>query len=580
MNSRIPQEFIQQIILQTDIIEIIGARIQLKKRGQNHTGLCPFHDEKSASFNVHQHKQFYHCFGCAASGNVIGFIIEYDRLDFRATIEYLAKKLGLELPESCFEEPQQDLSNHFKLMQKTIVYYQKQLQKSAIAKDYLSNKRHLSEAVIEQFSLGYAPAGWEHIAKAVKSTEEKQQLTEIAVLKMGKKNHYDYFRDRIICPIIDDRGRPVGLGGRTLGDEKPKYLNSPETPLFHKNQQIYGLYQARQANRELNQLVIVEGYMDVLALHQHGINYAVATMGTAINTTHINKLLRNSSEIIYCFDGDKAGTDAAWRAVLASLPSLRDGVCFKVLYLPSSHDPDSYVRQHGSVAFKELINSAKELPDVLFEKLQTEHPLNTGLSAKAAFAKKAYQLLESMPKGIFKQLMLDRTAELVGINFDEIQPTPPPIQRPRLEPEKAPLTAETHNLDPTLPNNIACSILLQQPELFDKLQDSLLKISHNPHTPLLNTVINALQTHPCSNIGTLFSILPESIHQSLSTLAARDTIIPAAGLKAELKGAIARIIETTQQRQIDTLIQKSKHQALTENERRKLSALLHEKSEK
>ncbi len=373
MSGRIPQSFIDDLLDRLDIVEVIDRRVGLKKSGRNFTACCPFHEEKTPSFSVNQEKQFYYCFGCGAGGNAIGFIMDYERMDFPRAIEVLADTAGLEVPReaSAFQEQPQQKKNIYTILEKAAVYYQQQLKEhpqKQRAVDYLK-ARGLSGEIARDFDMGYAPPGWDNLLNHLGQSDEDRQLLidgGMLIEKEEENKLYDRFRDRIIFPIRDNRGRVIAFGGRVLGDDKPKYLNSPETPVFHKSKELYGLYQSRKANRQLQRLLVVEGYMDVVALAQHGINWSAATLGTATSTDHLNRVFRQCPEVIFCFDGDEAGRKAAVRALDSALPAMEDGRRARFLFLPQGEDPDSMVRAIGASNFIRLVEKAEPLEEYLF----------------------------------------------------------------------------------------------------------------------------------------------------------------------------------------------------------------------
>ncbi|MEL0036896.1 MAG: DNA primase, partial [Gammaproteobacteria bacterium] len=358
MSGRIPQTFIDDILARTDLVELIESRVPLKKAGTNYKACCPFHNEKTASFNVNGQKQFYHCFGCGASGNAISFMMEYDRLDFPDAVDELAGRLGLEVPREASNMPQVSKSL-YEIMQQSSDFYASQLNRSQTARQYLSS-RGLNQAVSDQYHIGFAPDAWsglmDHIGRGKDTVE---QLIDVGmVVKNDKGKTYDRFRNRLMFPIRNKRGKVIAFGGRIIGDGQPKYLNSPETDIFSKGTELYGLYEAKQANRTLNRLIIVEGYMEVVALAQFGITYAVATLGTATTDFHLKELFKQTNEVIFCFDGDKAGRDAAWKALNISLPHIRGDRLVRFMFLPQGDDPDTRVRAIGKEAFEQDLDSS------------------------------------------------------------------------------------------------------------------------------------------------------------------------------------------------------------------------------
>jgi len=421
----IPQPFIDDLLDRVDIVELVDGRVKLKKSGKNYSACCPFHDEKTPSFTVSQDKQFYYCFGCGASGNAIGFLMNYDRAGFREAVEQLAKLCGLELPdEDRIRSPEQiakeqDRKTIYSLLESAKNFYKQQLRShpnKQKAVNYLQN-RGLSGEIARDFCLGYAPPGWDNVLQALgQNLEDQRLLIDGGMLINREESHklYDRFRDRIIFPIHDIRGRVVGFGGRVLSEEKPKYLNSPESPVFHKGEELYGLYEARQRNSQLKNLLVVEGYMDVVALAQFGIDNAVATLGTACREDHLVKAFKYAAEIVFCFDGDNAGRKAARRALEASIPVMTDGRQVKFLFLPEGEDPDTLVRQIGAKKFSNLIEHALPLESFFFDTL-TEDLDPQSMEGRARLSKLAAPWLNKLPKGVYRELMFDQLAKRTGL---------------------------------------------------------------------------------------------------------------------------------------------------------------------
>ena len=409
MAGRIPQSFIDDLIARADIVEVINARVPLKKKGREYSACCPFHNEKTPSFTVSEAKQFYHCFGCGAHGTAIGFLMEYENLDFVEAIETLAAEFQLEVPR----ENAPDHGSHardekqplYDILDKAAQLYLQQLRQSDRAVSYLK-QRGLSGEIAKRYRLGYAPDSWHFLTEQLgdKAINIKQLKIAGMIVEKSSSKRYDRFRDRIMFPILDRRGRTIAFGGRILDQGEPKYLNSPETPIFHKGYELYGFYEARQAVRNLARIIVVEGYMDVVALAQNGIDYAVASLGTATTKDQIQKLFRSVHEVIFCYDGDRAGHKAAWRALENSLPIIRDGLEAKFLFLPDGEDPDSMVRKEGKDAFESRLKQAIPLSEFLFNKLLQEIDQDT-MDGKARLAKNARPLLANLPDSVFRDLM-------------------------------------------------------------------------------------------------------------------------------------------------------------------------------
>ena len=412
MAGRIPQAFIDELIARTDIVELIGGRVQLKKAGREWKACCPFHNEKTPSFWVSPDKQFYHCFGCGAHGTALGFLIEHDKLPFPDAVEDLASRLGLEVPRDDGGAPRtrpgEDL---YGLLAQVAQYYRDCLRESPRAKQYLEGRGITAESCVK-FAVGYAPDSWDAVLKRFGgSAAHDRALLEAGLViergGQGESGHYDRFRDRIMFPIRDARGRPIAFGGRVIEAAEPKYLNSPETPLFHKGRELYGLYEARQALRKVERLMVVEGYVDVVRLAQSGIHYAVATLGTATTPEHLNRLFRVTSEVVFCFDGDRAGRTAAWRALENALEHARDGRQLRFLFLPEGHDPDTLVGAEGAEAFEARIAGAVPISEFLVDQLVARTDLSS-VDGRARLAELARPLLARVPPGVYRELLLER----------------------------------------------------------------------------------------------------------------------------------------------------------------------------
>ena len=418
MAGKIPQSFIEDLLARTDIVELIDSRVRLKKAGKNYQACCPFHNEKSPSFSVSPEKQFYHCFGCGAHGNAIGFLMEYDGLNVPDAVEELAGTLGVTVPRdeggrggSQAPAGPAPSADQYQLMNQASQFYQSQLRKSPEAINYLKG-RGLSGEIVKQFAIGYAPSGWDGLRQLLaRGREQEQQLITLGML-IQKENggSYDRFRDRIMFPIRDRRGRIIGFGGRVLGDGTPKYLNSPETPIFHKGKELFGLYEIKAANRNPPRVLIVEGYMDVVALAQYGIDYAVASLGTSTTSDHMHLLFRTAPEVICCYDGDNAGREAAWRALENALSCLQDGRELKFVFLPPEHDPDSFVREQGREAFEQYLAAAQPFADFLFERLSRDINLS-GEAGQNELANKAIALIRRVPEGFTREGLITKLSQ-------------------------------------------------------------------------------------------------------------------------------------------------------------------------
>lgn len=574
MKNLIPKSFIQDVVARTDIVAIIQSRIELKKRGHTHVACCPFHNEKTPSFTVSQSKQFYYCFGCGAHGNVIGFLIDYDHLTFVDAVTDLAQQLGLVIPlkENTAETTQ--FEAFYTLLRDAQTAYEKELKKSSPAIEYLKN-RGLTGKITKDFGIGYAPNAWEFLSQSLPKNKSDREALATAgmIIEKNPGHYYDRFRDRILFPIRDVRGRTIGFGGRTLTNETPKYLNSPETPVFHKHQTLYGLYEMCQHQRKLQRALIVEGYLDVISLAQQDIRYAVATLGTAFNIKHIQMLLRYTNDIIFCFDGDNAGKKAAWKALTISLPLLRDGINLRVLFLPPNEDPDSLVRKIGKTEFEKLIDDAHALSTVFFEELEKEFPLTT-IAGKAAFAKSANDHLQTMQDGIYKNLLLDELAKRLDIAREKMTPA---LSMKNHE-IKPPIKLSTPKLRERLnPTQSAIQLLLHHPELAASVETTppITVDENSAEKLLLLDLIHRCRQNPALQIGDLLEDIQDPTQRALiAAIATYPLHIPTDGRAAEFTGALERLYEQDQAQQLSTLINKAKVVALDAHEKQHLQLLL------
>ncbi len=530
MKGLIPQHFIDELLARVDIVEVVDRRVPLKKTGQNYTARCPFHDEKTPSFSVNPDKQFYYCFGCGAGGNAIGFLMEYERLEFPQAVDSLATVAGLEVPRERSENPEKasKRKNLHTLMTQCAEFYQRHLKghsDSERAKQYLKS-RGLTGEIAKAFQIGFAPPGWDNLLQSLGSDEQSRQLLiDAGMLISGDNKLYDRFRDRIMFPILDNRGQVIAFGGRVLGDDKPKYLNSPETEIFHKGRELYGLYQARKAVRHLERLVIVEGYMDVVALAQHGISYAVATLGTATSEDHLRKVFRYCPEVVFCFDGDEAGRKAARRAMETVLPLMEDGRQARFLFMPEGEDPDTQVRAIGTSRFEHQILNAKPLEDYFFEAL-SEGTNTESLEGKARISKRAAPLIQLLPAGVYRELMMDALSRRTGLSSTALQNilehAPPPQAPPQEntappQPKKAPTPPPVSAKRDTLLYMI--SLLLLHPSAAAALQDESLPELDNPYLDTLKALLALLAKRPESSTAMLLGHWQGQAESEVLTLA-------------------------------------------------------------
>ncbi|BFM17882.1 DNA primase [Maricurvus nonylphenolicus] len=633
MAGLIPQPFIDDLLDRVDIVDVVDSRVKLKKTGKNYSACCPFHDEKTPSFTVSPDKQFYYCFGCGASGNALGFVLDYDRVSFPEAVEQLARLAGVEVPREA--KPKDDPAERtrkrlYGLLEKADEYYQQQLRQHPAKHfpvNYLKN-RGLSGAIAKDFGIGFAPPGWDNLMQTLGDSDETRKLlTEAGMLieKPEDGRRYDRFRNRIMFPIRDIRGRIIGFGGRVLGDDKPKYLNSPETPVFHKGKELYGLYEARQAYRQLPRLLIVEGYMDVVALAQFEIRYACATLGTACGEDHLTRAFRYTSEIVFCFDGDEAGRKAAQRALENCLPTMEDGRHVKFLFLPDGEDPDTLVRQVGAEKFETMIEKAVPLEEFLFDAVSQDINIQT-MDGRATLSKRVAPLLHRLPTGVFKELMfanlatrtglpVDTLMELVHIEEPAPQPAPTPSEpvtseqhptsyAPAYTPSHIPAQAAAHHSEqvPTYdeppmeleatyqvthnraPKNKApqfyrqtqekhlIALLLQHPILANQVEDiTPLQNSDNPDLAILAELIELLQQRPNYSINRILGYWRGTrgadATDELSALAATDLVVDAkqsSGFDAsgEFRECLQRVISQLQRQNGGNTLEKLQRKGL------------------
>jgi DNA primase len=424
----VDRDFINDLPNRVDIVGLINKRVALKKAGKDYKACCPFHEEKTPSFTVVPTKQIYHCFGCGESGGIIDFIMKYDHLAFVEAIETVAGESGISVVYDQTAKPvDMRFKRYNKLMEELSSFYQEQLKTSAAKKkvvDYAKN-RGVSGSIAKRFELGFAPPGWTNLFDAYKDSEESTQdlltMGMIVTKKDKKDDYYDRFRDRLMFPIHNTKGSVIGFGGRVLSSkDNPKYLNSPETPLFSKSKELYGLYHCRKYSRKIDAIIVVEGYMDVIALHQQGITNVVATLGTATTSSHLQVLSRTAETIVFCFDGDKAGRDAAWKALQTSLPAITAGLVIKFLLLPEGEDPDTLINSESAKAFNKRVDEAQTLSNFLFEHIKAEVPFNT-IEGKTLFLEKSAALVNLVSYPIYQQQLIEGIAQTIGQNITQVE---------------------------------------------------------------------------------------------------------------------------------------------------------------
>ncbi|TOG59724.1 DNA primase [Vibrio parahaemolyticus] len=582
MAGHIPRSFIDDLLARLDIVDIIDARVKLKKKGKNYGACCPFHNEKTPSFSVSQEKQFYHCFGCGAHGNAIDFIMEFERLDFVEAIEELASYLGLDVPreqrsgsgggqfKSGPQASSSEKRNLYDLMGSIAQFYRNQLKQPAnkVAIEYLKD-RGLSGEIVQKFGIGYVADEWDLVRKNFGQQKDAQDMlvTGGMLIENDKGNRYDRFRGRIMFPIRDRRGRVIGFGGRVLGEGTPKYLNSPETPIFHKGKELYGLYEVLQAYREPPQILVVEGYMDVVALAQYGVDYSVASLGTSTTGDHIQMLFRQTNTVVCCYDGDRAGKEAAWRALENALQFLKTGNTLKFLFLPDGEDPDSYVRKYGKAAFEQQIEQATPLSSYLFDNLIELHQINLGNNeGKSALRAYASALIDKIPDPYFQELLEKLLDERTGFDNRLRQPRKK-ISETRPQP---------HKEIKRTPMREVIALLIQNPSYAQMVPDlSSVRALSIPGLSLFADVLDKCQAHPHINTGQLLEHWRNSQNEALlSRLASWDIPLDEDNQEEIFLDSLDKIIAQCVEKQIENLQAKARSVGLSAEEKRELLALM------
>jgi DNA primase len=589
VSGRIPQHFIDELVARADIVELIGSRVPLKKQGKEFKACCPFHGEKTPSFTVVPDKQFYHCFGCGAHGTALGFLMEHDHLSFVEAVEDLAARVGLDVPreDNQLTRTTSPTEGLFAVLQKAAELYAVELRRTDRGKNYFK-ERGLTGETAARFNLGYAPDGWDFMLQQLGSSEtERTKLLQVGLIIERERRpgsnaapgHYDRFRDRVMFPIRDARGRTLGFGGRVLDKGEPKYLNSPETELFHKGRELYGLYEARQASRTLTRLLVVEGYMDVVRLHQAGITYAVATLGTATTPEHLSRVFRICNELIFCFDGDRAGRAAAWRALENSLSQVRDGRQIRFLFLPDGHDPDSLVGEEGREAFEARLQKALPLSEYFLNHLKAQVDTQT-VDGRAQLAALAKPLLERIPEGVYRELLANEVAQVVRIESSRLTPASPKTHSPNERPAQhsRPIVRTGPAISPGRGSMVrqAIRILVHHPGVAGSvpIPEGLEEVDR-PGIPLLIELLNDLQENPCTKTAALLERWrgrPD--FDPLNRLAAEEFPVDAAGAARELAGAIQLLFPERLERRLDELVRKQAQGDLTEAEKVELKGFL------
>ena len=572
MRGRIPREFIDELLARLDVVEVINRRVPLKKAGKDFKACCPFHNEKTPSFTVSRPKQFYHCFGCGVSGTAITFLMEFEHLSFPEAVEELAGEAGLEVPDTgparSGDNPTLPL---LEILGEASRYYKDQLRSHTDASTTIAylKQRGLTGEIAAQFDLGYAPTGWDNLSSTAGNEEKLDLMVKAGLIsKRESGGHYDRFRARVIFPIHDSKGRVIAFGGRLLDKGEPKYLNSPETPVFHKGSELYNLHRARSAIAQQQMSIVVEGYMDVLALAQHGIDHCVATLGTATTATHLQRLFRLAPSIVFCFDGDRAGRDAAGRALEIALPLLESGRQVSFLFLPDGEDPDSVIRDQGADTFRTLIDSATPLPDLLFDTLLNQTDL-TRMDGKARLATLARPLISRVPEGPLRELMQQRLSDLTGVapsGLGRLATTPPTVPHKRA-------SARSKRLSPLA---TAISVLVQRPQLATGLDlpTAVVDTQDDPGVQLLTKVHGLARENPQLTTASLIERFRGDEQQpTLEKLASRNHLVDDDGLEIFLAETLATLASQSIDDTIAELLRLASDRELSGIEKQQLGEL-------
>jgi DNA primase len=596
--GRIPQSFLDELIARVDIVDVISSRVPLKKAGREYRACCPFHTEKTPSFWVSPEKQFYHCFGCGAHGTVVRFLMEHDRMPFHDAVEELAGRIGLEVPEEGGGSASRRTDDPlYELMGQVASFYSQNLKSHPRATDYLK-RRGLNPEIVEHFGIGYAMNSWNEVLKRFGSSDaSRQQLLELGLIieresresgARGNDRHYDRFRDRIMFPIRDARGRVIAFGGRILEQGEPKYLNSPETVLFHKGRELYALYETRRARTKLQRLLVVEGYMDAVRLHQFGIQYAVATLGTATTPEHLRRVFRLVNEVVFAFDGDKAGRNAAWRALQQALPEAREGRQIRFLFLPDGHDPDSLVGEEGRERFEQrLATDTLPLSEYLVQQLATQADLSHA-DGRAQFAEAARPLYAKVPGGVYRELLLDRLAQEVGLGPERLQvlwndkgsPTSKEPARQR-EPSRPRTVARVDAGRRGLVGQ-AVAALLHFPAIATEISETEragLATCTQPGVDYLLKLLDNLREHPVNSPAQVierWADMPAVQERFQQILAGDSVLADAQAARTELKALLAKLENQSAKERLKHLEDKSRATPLAPEELTELQRLLRE----
>ncbi len=570
MAGLIPQSFIQDLLARTDIVEVVGSRLELKRKGREFAALSPFTNEKSPSFYVSPTKQFFHCFSSGKHGNAIGFLMEYDRLTFVEAVEELARRAGLEVPREGGKFEHVVMDGPLDALAAAERFFRDQLKLYPPAIEYLK-KRGVSGETAKTFAIGYAPESWDALTGFLKET--KHAVEAGLLIQKDSGGCYDRFRHRVMFPIRDPRGRVIGFGGRTLGNDPAKYLNSPETPLFHKGRNLFGLYEAKQSRKsDLPYLVVVEGYMDVVMLAQHGIREAVATLGTATTREHLSLLFKSTSKVVFSFDGDRAGRAAAWRALEQALPEMHDQRECVFMFLPEGHDPDTLVQEIGEAEFRKRIDEASSLSAFLIGELVKQVNLAT-LDGRAKLAGLARPYLEKLREGPLRTLIIDELARMTRLRREDLSGNA--AQSPAAEaPARAP-AARKPETGGSRPVGRALQLLLERPDLADGVgQTELLLQADVPGIDILVEVIEFFHENAGSHAGQLLELWRDTPKAAaLQRLSQREVGLDDAGIEKEFQDAIHHLTAKALRSRFNQLMEEARNRELTEAERREAAAL-------
>ncbi|MEO0575722.1 MAG: DNA primase [Pseudomonadota bacterium] len=554
MAGRIPQSFIDDLVARADIVEVLGSRMELRKAGREYKGLCPFHGEKTPSFTVSPGKGFYHCFGCGAHGTALGFLMEHDHLTFVDAVEELASMMSIDVPREAGGAPRDSrIDQVFTMMERLADLYSKALRDHPPAIDYLK-RRGIDGDTARDFRIGYAPDAWDTVIKAMPEGRHSIELLVAAGMIIERDNggHYDRFRDRIMFPIRDARGRIVGFGGRVLDQGEPKYLNSPETVLFHKGRELYGLYEARQKLRDITQLVVVEGYMDVVGLARHGVRFAVATLGTATTGDHIDRLFRLTDKVVFSFDGDRAGRKAAWRAMENALPKLTDGRELRFAFMPDGQDPDSLVVEHGVGAFETRLDAALPLSAFLIGELSAQVDVASA-EGKAKLAEMARPLVASMQGGVFRELIVQALADAVSLAPEKLDSMMGAATEAAKKPSRRTVQPASNQRSNAMRR--AITLLLHQPSGARHFDLAALEHLTRPGAELLKALVGRIQEQPDISSAVLLEQFRDHPHfNHLQKLAAAETENdPHIDIAAEMPDHFASLVRTARYDRLEFL---------------------------